>query len=85
MLEEKHKPCDASVKITLTTELRAIPFKMASNYYNDVVSVLTCYDLSVSETDLIQFLVERVKTDTLAKIVIDHLKQTSSKHNLESL
>ena len=66
MLKEKHKLCDASAKITLTAELRAIPFKMASDYYNDVVSVLARYDLLVSETESIQFLAERVKTDTLA-------------------
>ena len=51
MLEEKHKPCDASAKIALTAELGAIPFKAASDRYDGVASVLARYDLSVSETD----------------------------------
>ena len=39
ILEEKYKPRDASAKISLMSELRAIPFKMAHDFYNDVVGV----------------------------------------------
>ena len=46
MLEEKHKHCDASVRILLSAELRDIQFKMANKYYNDVVAVLARFEFN---------------------------------------
>ena len=85
ILSIKHKPCDASAEIALSAELRSLQFKMANDYYNDVVSVLARYNLKMSETDLIKFLAERIKDNSYAKMIIDHLKQPKINHSLEEL
>ena len=45
ILEDKHRPCDASAKIVLVAGLRSIPFKMASDNYNEVVRAMARYDM----------------------------------------
>jgi hypothetical protein len=85
ILEEKYKPSDASAKVSLMSELRAIPFKMANDYYNDVVGVTARYDLQLSETSLIEYLTEKVRDTSIAKIIVDHLEKPSGSHDLEAL
>ncbi len=85
ILEEKYKPSDASAKVSLMSELRAIPFKMANDYYNDVVGVTAKYDLQLSETSLIEYLTEKVRDTSIAKIIVDHLEKPSGSHDLEAL
>jgi len=85
ILEEKHRPCDASGKIALVAELRAIPFKMAGDYYNEVVGAMARYDVNLSETDLIGHLSEKVREVSLARMVIEHLNKPKSNHSLEDL
>ena len=67
------------------SELRAIPFKMANDYYNIVVGVTARYDLQLSETSLIEYLTEKVRDTSIAKIIVDHLEQPSGSHDLEAL
>ena len=85
ILEEKYKPSDASVKVSLMSELRAIPFKMANDYYNDVVGVTTRYSVQLSETSLTEYLTEKVRDTSIAKIIVDHLEKPSGSHDLEAL
>lgn len=85
ILEEKHRPCDASAKIALAAELRAIPFKMAGDYYNEVVGAMARYDVNLTETDLIEHLSEKVREVSLARMVIEHLNKPKTNHSLEDL
>jgi hypothetical protein len=85
ILEEKYKPSDASAKVSLMSELRAIPFKMANDYYNNVVGVTARYDVQLNETSLIEYLTEKVRDTSIAKIIVDHLEKPIGSHDLEAL
>ena len=85
ILEEKHKPSDSSKKILLTSELRAVPLKMANDYNNDVVSVLARFNIILTETEFIEFMSVRIKNISIAKIFIDHLNKLKMNQSLETL
>ena len=64
ILEEKHRPSDVSANIALVAKLRATAFKMASDYYNEVVRAMARYDVNLMETDLIERLSLKVRAVT---------------------
>ena len=85
ILEEKHRPSDASANIALVAKLRATAFKMASDYYNEVVRAMARYDVNLTETDLIKHLSEKVRDVSLARMVIEYLNKPKTNHSLEDL
>ena len=81
VLNSKYKPKDASTKISLSSSLRAVQFKMANDYFNDVMSVLARFNIRVSQTKLIKIMAEQVKGES----AINHLKLSPADHSLEVL
>ena len=57
-LDTKHKPKDASAKITLSSSLWTVQFKMANNYHNEIVSVLARFNIRLSQIELIKIMTE---------------------------
>ena len=58
---------------------------MANDYSNSVVTVMARYKVEESDTDLIKIMAKKVNSSMYVKMVIKHLNQDATQHNLEEL
>ena len=85
MLMKKNKPKEVSAETELGAKLEKIQFRMANDYYNLVVMVMARYEVDKSDMDLIKIMAKKVNSPMYAKMVIEHLNQTATQHDLEEL
>ena len=78
----RNKPKDASAEIRLDAKLDAIKFTTGRKYYDDQVEVLAQFDIGKSNTELVKLLAKKVGNPTYAKLVIDHLNDIATNHDI---
>ena len=78
---KKNKPNNASAEIQLDNELDNLMFKSAGDFYNDVVSVTSRYDIPKTETELVKLLAGKETNTLYAKMIMDHLN--GGNHSLD--
>ena len=74
-----------SAETELGSELKTIQFWMVNDYYNLVVMIMARYEVDKSDTDIVQIMAKKVNSSMYAKMVIKHLNQTVTQHDLEEL
>ena len=74
-----------SAETELGSELKTIQFWMVNDYYNLVVMIMARYEVDKSDMDLIKIMAKKVNSLMYAKMVIKHLNQDATQHNLEEL
>ena len=74
-MERKYQPSDTTVELELDTALESLKFggSDANTYYNTVVSVMTQFSVTKSDTDLIKLMARKVTSATYTKMIIDHM------------
>ena len=71
----KYQPSDTTAELELDTALESLKFggADANTYYNTVVSVMTQFSVTKSDTDLIKLMARKVTSATYTKMIIDHM------------
>ena len=84
ILRTKNKPKDVTAKIKMKKVLEKVKFGYANDYHKDVMSVTERYDVSISETELIEIMATQVNNLSYVDMIVNHLK-ASTADDLEEL
>jgi len=80
---KKNKPKYASAEIQMDNELDNLRFKLAGDFYNDVVSITSRYDIPKMETELVKLMAGKVSNPSYTNMIMDHLNGTN--HSLDKI
>ena len=84
-LKEDYLPKDASAGIEMKNELERVAFTGAQEYYAAIVQVQARYEVQKSQEDLLLIMASKVSNTTYAKIILDHLNDTSKPNSLKQV
>ena len=76
-MKRKNKPKDTSAEIEMEAELHNVKFQGANDYYNDIVAVISRYEVTKSDTDLIKIMSTKVQSTVFADKILMHMDNTS--------
>ena len=84
-LKNKYQPSDTSAEIELESQLEAIEFSDAGEYYNNIIACKSRFGANVSETTLIKAMAKQVMNPTYMDKIMAHLKQAEDDRDFEKL
>ena len=77
ILKQKCKQSGVSAEIELDQELEKVKFNNAIDYYNDIIGVTARFEVTKSDTELINVMAKKCKNPLYANMILQHLAGTT--------